>query len=497
MSLLAAQETDDRQKSSMQLNLDNEIHKRGWVRLVIAKGKWYLLSSLFTKGLGLLLLPVYTRYLSPADFGVLNSLQAMAQLLPIFMSLYLDAAFSRFYHEDKRDLQRLKALFSTVYWFVLAWGAIVLALTLATAPVWASQFVDVPYYYIVLAFVPALFLQIGQLGVVFLRQSLDSRRTTFLDVATALISIAITIPLLVRWELGVLARLIGGVFPALFLFAYYTWFFSKRGLLGKSWDSSLLKQCLFFSIPLIPNIASGWIVGMSDRLILAKYANAAAVGLYSLAMTFSSLLYLIQDAVTQVTGAASMSGLVHDKAATLKKIAQISLFLWAIMLTADLAVVLLSPEIVAIFATKDYANASALIGVCGFAYVLSCQYRIFSDIVSLHKKTWVISSAGFIMAGTSLALNLVLVPRWGFHAAAYTFVVSVFMYTAWIYLWAMRCEQVEVFWFRMTILVLVFVIGCWLSVFLNGITLSNLLFKLLIIVLFAAGSILIVKSAKT
>lgn len=481
----------------MQLMLDNEIHKTGWVRLIIAKGKWYLLSSVFTKGLGLLLLPVYTRYLSPADFGILNSLQAVAQLLPIFMSLYLDAAFGRFYHEHKRDPRRLKLLFSTVYWFVVVWGGIVLAVTLATAPFWISQFVEVPYYYIVLAFVPALFLQIGQLGVVFLRQSLDSRRTTFLDVSTAIISIAITIPLLVKWEMGVLARLIGSVFPALFLFGYYTWFFSKRGLLGKIWDASILKQCLIYSVPLIPSIASGWIVGMSDRLILAKYANAEAVGLYSVAMTFSSLLYLIQDAVTQVTGAASISGLVQDKAATLKKIAQISLFLWAMMLTSDLAVILFSPEIIATFATKAYANASTVIGVCGFAYVLSCQYRIFSDIVSFHKKTWVVSSAGLIMAGSSLGLNLFLVPRWGYYAAAYTFAISVFMYTAWIYFWARRYEQVEVLWIRMTILVAAFFLGCWLSALFDGITFLNLLSKLFIIVLFATGSLWIVKSAKS
>jgi hypothetical protein len=101
------------------------IHKASWLRTITGKGKWYLLSSAMTKGLSILLLPVYTRYLSPSDYGVLNTLTSISQLLPIFVSLYLDAAFGRFYHSMKVDPGQLRRLFSTVYWFVLANGTVV------------------------------------------------------------------------------------------------------------------------------------------------------------------------------------------------------------------------------------------------------------------------------------------------------------------------------------------------------------------------------------
>ncbi|MCL5073800.1 MAG: oligosaccharide flippase family protein, partial [Actinobacteria bacterium] len=168
------------------------------------------------------------------------------------------------------------------------------------------------------------------------------------------------------------------------------------------------RQCLLYSIPLIPNIAGGWITGLSDRLIIAKFINLESVGLYSLASQIAALLYIIQDAITQVTGPISMSGLVHDKESTKLKIGKLSLFLWGLMLWAVLALSLFSQEIIFIFAAKDYKEASQIIWVMGFVYILSSQYRIFSDIISYHKKTWIITAAGLIMAGTSFVLNCIL-----------------------------------------------------------------------------------------
>lgn len=461
-----------------------EIHNVSWLKLVWAKGRWYLVSSLFTKGLNLLLLPLYTRYLSPSGFGELNTLLSMVQILAIAISLYLDAAFARYFHEYKYDHERLRALFSTAYWFVLGWGTFVLLVTLSTVPYWVRHFASVPMNYIVLAFVPALFAQIAQLGLVFLRQSLDTRRTTALDIAAAVISTAVTVPLLVVWHWGVQARLVGLIFPAVFLFLYYTWYFRSRGLLGPVFEIPLLQECLVYSIPLIPNVASGWISGMSDRLVLAKYADMSAVGLYSLAASLATLLYVLQDAITQVTCAATMSGLVKDRVATIGKLEKLSFVLWGIMLTADLGLAAFSREFVWVFTTKAYADAAAVVGIYALVYVLAPQYRIFSDIISYHRKTWVISTAAVLMAVLSLLLNLALVPRFGYISAAYTFVLATLVYTAWIYFWCRRYEAISLPWTRMATLLLAFAGSYAASQHLQDMTLINWFAKLVLILCF-------------
>lgn len=456
-----------------------DIHKQSWFKTIFTTGKWYLLSSLFSKGIGLFLLPVYTRYLNPSEYGVLNSLNSVAQLLPIFISLYLDSAFARFFHEKKKDHEELKKLFSTVYWFVLGFGSIVVVISLLSSPLWMEGLLNIPICpYAYLAFIPPLFLQIGQLGIVFLRQNLESRQTTLLEVSTTAIMVATSLPLLVVFDIGVVARLIGTSCQAGFLFIYYTLYFIKKDLLRFKFNKSLLRQCLLYSIPLIPNIAGGWITGLSDRLIIAKFINLESVGLYSLASQIAALLYIIQDAITQVTGPISMSGLVHDKESTKLKIGKLSLFLWGLMLWAVLALSLFSQEIIFIFAAKDYKEASQIIWVMGFVYILSSQYRIFSDIISYHKKTWIITAAGLIMAGTSFVLNCIFVPLFGYKIAAYILVFATLLYTAWIFAWSRKLEKIYLESKKMLLLFIFFIAFILFSILFNVISLQMILIKL-------------------
>lgn len=472
---------------------DTAIHKQSWKKLIVSKGKWYIFSSLFTKGLGILLLPVYTRYLSLADYGVLSVLNSIGQLLPILISLQIDGAFGRYFHEDKVDHQRLRKLFSTTYWFIAIYGGVIVAISLVSSSIWVGYFAQVPFPYLLLTFIPALLMQLGQLGTIYLRQSLNSRRTTFLEVGTALLSIGITLPLLIIFNMGVLAKLIGSAFAATFILAYYSWYFIKKNLLGFEWDFQVLRRSLIYSLPLLPSVVAGWISGSSDRLMLAKYVSVESVGIYSLAATLATLLYVIQDALTQVTGPISMSGLVHEKQKTLNKIAYLSLLMWALMLGANLSVVLFSPEIIAIFATKKYAASAALIGICGFAYVVSSQYRIFMDILSLHNKTWLLSLTGLLAAALSGVLNLLLIPRFGTYGAATAFVVSVAFNTGSIVFCAMRFEYVKVEWNRMILLSILFIVGSSFSMFISDITIQNIFWKIVILLSFAQLAYLVVR----
>lgn len=472
---------------------DIEIHKQSWKKLIFSRGKWYIFSSLFTKGLSILLLPVYTRYLSPADFGMLNILNSIGQFLPIIISLYIDSAFGRYFHEDKVDHQRLRKLFSTIYWFVAVYGSFVVFISLISAPLWIGSIAQIPFSYLFLTFIPALLMQLGQLGTVYLRQSLDSRRSTLLEVGTALLSIAITLPLLILMDMGVMAKLVGSMVSATFLLFYYGRYFYRKNLLGFEWDFQVLRRSLIYSLPLLPSVVGGWISGMSDRLILAKYANVEAVGIYSLAASLATILYVIQDAITQVTGPVSMSGLIHDREATLNKIARLSLMLWAIMLFADFALVLFSKEIIAVLATKAYVRSTVLIGICAFAYVISPQYRLFMDILSYHKKMWIVTTAGLLSALVSVVLNVVFIPQFGYFATAWSFVLSTAVTASWIVCWARYYERIPLPWLKFFLLTCIFLVSCWVAILMVEITLVNFMIKSLMAIVYLGVSYFIVR----
>jgi len=464
---------------------EHDIHNLSWGKSILKYGKWYIISSLFTKGIGIILLPVFTHYLSPSEYGILNSLNAVTMLLPIFISLYLDSAFGRFFHDVKKDHDKSAELFSTIFWFVSIFGVLVVALSLLTARLWVPGLLQVPVWpYAFLAFVPALFGQLGQLGIVFLRQSLLARQTTIVEVSSMLISIIITLPLLIIFNLGVIARLIGVFFASSFLVIFYVIYFWRKGLLSFKFNYGLLFACLAYSIPLIPNIAGGWIAGLSDRLVLAKYADLKSVGIYSLGYQLAFSLYIVSDAITQVQGPMSMSGLVHDRENTKRKIAKFITSLLAIMLVCHLALVLFSREILYIFTDKRYFDAYKVIGIIGFSYVLSSLYRVFSDIVSYHKKTFVISIAAIIMGTCGLTINLLFVPRFGYLASGVANLISTFVYTAIIFIACQIIDKIKIEWADIWKILGIYTVILLLALFylMRNVSFGIFVFKILLIV---------------
>ena len=60
----------------------------------------YGLGGLVSRIIAVLLLPVYTRYLSPSDYGTVETLIALATVIGIVLRMGITSAFFRFYFDD-------------------------------------------------------------------------------------------------------------------------------------------------------------------------------------------------------------------------------------------------------------------------------------------------------------------------------------------------------------------------------------------------------------
>lgn len=436
---------------------NTKIHNEGWSKSVVKYGKWYLLSSFITKGLGILLLPIYTRYLSPDEYGILQGLNSVANFLPFILSLSLDAAFGRFFHEDKVDFRRLQVLYSTVYWFVFVYGILLLLGIFATSKFWLTDLLEVPVFpYAYLSFIPALLNQLALLGRTFLQQSLETKKSTMLDVASTILNAGISVLLLVAFNMGVVSRLLGIFAGALFLFLYYHIYFRKIELLIYAFSWSTLLRCLKYAIPMLPAMAGSWISSMSDRLVIAKYCSLASVGLYSLAFQLGQLLYILGDAITRVISPIVMSGLVYDKENTKEKISSTAYFIFLIMLFGEIMLYLFADEFITVFADKRYFESALFIPVFGFNYVLGMQQRFPTSIISYKNKTWIISAGCIFSACVNLGLNILFVPQLGYEFAVWASVASNLTYCIWTFIWGQKLEKVDYKFGRYAVAFMVF-----------------------------------------
>jgi O-antigen/teichoic acid export membrane protein len=93
----------------------------------------YGVGSIIARVLGVLLLPLYTRYLSPSDYGLIETLVALAAVLTALVAQGMKSAFFRFYF-DSAELERRLLVVRTAFWYVMAASTVVSLAGIVLAP---------------------------------------------------------------------------------------------------------------------------------------------------------------------------------------------------------------------------------------------------------------------------------------------------------------------------------------------------------------------------
>ena len=230
-----------------------------------------------------------------------------------------------------------------------------------------------------------------------------------------------------------------------------TWVLWQEGLLRFKFSLPMLKESLLFSIPLVPSIASSWIAGLSDRVILSWYGSLAETGIYSVGYGIGKGLSLFTESVFMVYGPMIYAMLKKDTDIARIRIERFVPYFFMFMLWVFMASSLFAEELVTVMTTGDYVSAVSVVPVILFARFLGSQYKAFVNILSYERKTLVISSGAILMAIVNLGANLIFVPLFGKMAAAWATAASVGIYTLWMIGWSQKSFYMKLDYRRMFI----------------------------------------------
>ena len=252
----------------------------------------------------------------------------------MFISLALDRAFERLFHDYKKNKKQVTLLFSTIYWFILGYGLFVVLLCISTSSLWFENLLEIPVYpYIYLSFIPVLLNQLSILGRSVFSVTLETKKLALIDASSVIINGGFSVLLMVVWNLGIIGRLSGIAIASLYLAIYYAFYLVKNKYIILSFSKKMFLESIKYSAPLIPFVASVWIGSLSDRLILSLYGGFDKVGIYSLAFQLATIVYVIGDGLTRVSNVLITSGLIVDQEETKNKISNYSFIAWITMLS--------------------------------------------------------------------------------------------------------------------------------------------------------------------
>jgi O-antigen/teichoic acid export membrane protein len=372
----------------------------------------YGLAGLVTRVASVLLLPVYARYLSPSDYGMIETMAAFQALAVPILRGGVGAAFYRFaYEEDRGDVIR------TSFWFTVAGATAGAVLTLALAEpiadalLGSSGDVGVVQATAVTLWAWLLYEQVGSVYRV------EERSRAFATVV--FINLGITIVLTVWFVVGlgwgpvgaILGNGIGTVAAALGM----TW--ARRRELGLHVDWALAGRMHRFGLPLVPAAVLTWVVDLSDRFILGHMSGQHAVGLYAVAAKIASALVIVQTMFSFAWPAFAFG--IEDDEQARRTIARG--LAWVVGVCAWLAtgLALLAPWLVRWLTQPAYQDAETAVGPLAFGGAFMVAYLVITIGAARGGNTrqfWVVPGAAAIL---NVALNIALIPSLGIRGSAY------------------------------------------------------------------------------
>lgn len=390
-------------------------------------GVVYALAAIASRGVTLLLLPVYTRLLDPVRYGALDLILTLGLLVNLVVALEVGQGLAREWAEHSDAAQR-RRLASTAFTFTVLTHATFLFLALiASAPLSKALLGSLTFEAelragLVFVSVNAVFLQLQSQ----FRWDLRARRYAATSILYGVLTLVLGAGL---GHFHGLQGILWGQAAAAALSVSVSWVL-LRGQIQFVLDARQLERMLRYSLPLVPSGVAIFASFYVNRWILSAFASLTEVGIFGVGQRVAGLTSLL---IVGLQGA--LMPLIYRHHHEPRVPAQLARIFEGFVAVAMLSCLLLSVfarELVGWIATPEFAASAALLPWLAPAALMSQMY-IFAPGIAIARKTlWQLGLTS-LSAVLAIGLNLLMIPLWGaWGAALASWVVAALFLALWV-----------------------------------------------------------------
>ena len=376
---------------------------------------WYLVSSVFQKGISFFVVPLYVRYLTSSEYGHVMMFYSWQAVLLIFVTLNLYCGVytkAMVDYTDDRDKYTSSMLglttVLTLLWFIIY---------LIFSDRWNRLFEidDITSYLLFVYFFTSPSFTFWSV-----RQRVENKyhEMVYLTLAKSVITPVLCILLLFYTNLRANA-LIWGLLIVDSLFGIY--FYISQLIKGKCfYDYKYWIHALKFNIPLIPHYLSLIVLAQVDRILIGNICGKDKAGIYSLAAQISLIMSVV---IASINGALVPWLYEQYKVRNYSNVKKSSNELCVIVGAMTLMIMLIVPELVGVLGTDEYVTAIWIVPPILVGIYFSFCYGLYANVEFYYSRTKYVAFATTVGASLSLLLNFTMLPRFGFISAGYTSLV--------------------------------------------------------------------------
>ena len=437
---------------------------------------FYTLGSILPQAAGFILLPLYAKFLSPADYGIIGSMEALKGFLVILFTLSIDKGVVRLYWDYKGDERKVFLGIMTIS--ILSLSIIGVTLFFALKPLISNIFKDIDFFpFYVYTTLSTLLSSFQLVPKKYLLLSEQAPAFVGLSILQFILRASFTIYLVVFMEQGAIGSIMGGFYSLVLMLPIYL-VLTYRYVIFK-FTKHILLEALRFSLPLTPPFFMTWLVTSSNRIFLERYVTLDAVGLFSLGMIIIGAILIFSSAFNNAYNPIFFRLANSDNQIqainSLKKHNDFYV-MFSFLLVFGLG--LFSRDIVLLLFDERYHELvfiiPMLLGGTFWGQLSGINGRAFQQSKEMKLNMYISFSTGFV----NLGLNYFLIIWLNIYGAILAFILTN-IYSFWVsyYFTYKRCYFIPIDWLKIAS---VLIIGVFLIYLMNFILTPDILISIII-----------------
>ncbi len=455
---------------------------------VLSNSIIYTLGGVITKCFAFFLLPLYTAYLTPEDYGITSIVATFLNISSFVVSFSLFAAVLRLYVDYKDDASKLRLFYGTLFIFILICSVVFFLLLYVSKKLLTDfVFIGIDFYPIVLVCLVAMIFNCTHTFFdTILRSQQKAKKATVLSILYFFLNAGFSVLFVVPLQLGALGIVLAILLAGMIYTIYMTIEMAYKKLITFRFDYQILKSSLKYSIPIIPHNLSPHIAMMVSKVLISSRCSPALLGIYTVATQFGSLADTVQIYVNQAYGPWLFEKL-NDHEDSRYEIRSVSKLLAKLIGGVFILITFFAHDYIVLLVDHKYVSAWLYVPAVIMVFAVKTTYYFYVNVLFYYKKAArVLFIATLTGSLACVILAFLLIPPIGLYGAILADGLAMVIQVAIIFKISLKYDDVglKIHDFINNILVvsLFFIIGLLPSFFFYNDVFSiyNLLYKIVV-----------------
>ena len=457
----------------------------------------YGLGTVGTRLLSFILIPLYIRYLTTSNYGILEIFSVSIMFATIFLKFGIENALSRFYFDSDNPDERGKVIFTSLTFLTIS-SLLLCSLAYIFSDAISLQFIKHTGYasFIRVTAVTIFFSVVSIVPTQLFMLNKESKSISIINIGYFIGGFILNIVFVAILKKGTYGILLGNMY--LIIITTIVTFYIKRHSLGISFSKLVLTKILSYSFPFIFVGLSFWIINFVDRYFILYFTSSHELGIYSIANRFAQIIMMVVSTIQIGLYPFAYSVIKNENA---KEMFGLIFRIYVTFMGMILIVLSFSLKYMfRIILTPDFYPPESAVLILAVAFIFFGAYNIFFIGSGIAKKSSGVAMLTGLAAVVNTISNFLLIPKYGLMGASYSTLIAYALMALLMLIYSQRHYKIN-FQFKsvaVNILIISILISLGRVIDSTGISLTyNIPIKIILIFVYLSFILILINQEKS